>query len=134
MIKNSSKTTKRNEINHIQLEGRALIDRWTKHEEQGDTFYFTPDQLLPGMTDNWRKRGTGQLASDGTFEFVAQPKLRSQAVLIKKLPHGRLSETHDGFIQLTLKIPIDEPVDKVAVIAEEAATAAIALRIYQQNL
>ena len=33
--------------------------------------------------------------TDGTFDFVAKPKVKPQSQLIKKLAHGRVSKTKD---------------------------------------
>jgi len=115
---------------HVQLDGNACIDHWEKRGEQGDSFFFTPDQSNPHTVESWLHRGTAQLMSDGCFEFVAKPMLRSESTLIKKLPHGRLSRTKDGFIQLTLKIRLDEQVDMAEVFREEAELAAVAISKY----
>ena len=42
--------------------------------------------------------------TDGSFHFVPTPRKKSSSITLKKLPHGKLSETADGAIQLTLKI------------------------------
>lgn len=67
-------------------------------------FQFLPDDPIPQRMQSFRSRGIGQQLSDGSFHFVPTPRKKSQTVTIKKLPHGRLSETVDGAIQLTLKI------------------------------
>ncbi len=104
---------------HTQKEGMASYD-------SNQYFTFTPDNPVAGSIHPYRSQGQGQLMSDGTFYFVRKPRLRAQSRLIKKLPHGRLSETKDGAIQLTIKIAVDED-DIPKTIGKEASEAKKAL-------
>ena len=49
-----------------------------------------------------------QRLKNGTFDFITRKRKRSDSILIKKVDHGRLSLTKDGFYQLTLKVPVTE--------------------------
>ena len=64
---------------------------------------------------------------DGTFDFVAKVKPRSQSKLIKKLAHGRVSKTKDNAVQLTLKVYSDEGVNIGKALVKEAREAAAAV-------
>lgn len=97
--------------------GQATCDDGNK------SFFFAPDDPRPGMTSNYRTFGYGQLQSDGTFEFVAKKRPKTQSVLLKKVAHGRLSATADGAIQLTLKVFKRECLDVKSVIINEANEA-----------
>ena len=105
---------------HTQKSGMALYD-------DGDKLFFAPDDPVAGRVTPFRGVGVAQVMSDGTFDFIRQPRLRAQSELIRKLPHGRLSRTKDGAIQLTLKVYQDEGLDIGQAIATEALAAAKAL-------
>ena len=79
----------------------------------------------------FRRHGVAQQMQDGTFDFVAVSKPKSQSELIKKLAHGRLSKTKDGAIQLTLKVFCHERINIAQTLAVESAEGADALVDYQ---
>ena len=91
--------------------------------------------LLMSMEGERRCRdsvqGVAQQLTDGTFDFVSKPRIRSQSELIRKLAHGRLSKTKDGAIQLTLKVFCDEGINIGSALVKEAEEAADALVEYQ---
>lgn len=101
---------------HIQLTGQAFFDG-------GKSFMFVPDDPVPGVTPRFRLTGVAQQMSDGTIDFEPRQRLRSRSVLIKKIAHGRLSATHDGAIQLTLKIFKTEGIDVASVMRRELEEA-----------
>lgn len=101
---------------HIQIVGLAY------YEDNG-SFFFAPDSTVPDQMKSFRRRGTAQQMSDGTFDFVPESKIRSRSKLIKKLAHGRLSETQDGYIQLTLRFKIKDNEDIAEGLLAEAVTA-----------
>ena len=68
-----------------------------------------------------------QQMSDGTFDFVPQPRTKSRSVLIRKLAHGRISKTQDDAVQLTLKFFRTENVVIAQAIMDEAQDAIDAL-------
>ncbi len=108
-------------LSHIQKDGMASYDN-------NRIFTFMPDDVEARDIFPYRSPGTAQLMSNGTFIFVRKPRLRSQSKLIKKLPHGRVSETKDGAVQLTIKIYEDEDVDIVDTIGKEASEAKKAVK------
>lgn len=125
---NSDNNTTNNQFNgcnHVQLGGMA-------HYDERRYFMFAPDYCVPNVVQRVRRMcGVAQQMTDGTFEFVSQPKLRTQSKLIKKLAHGRISLTKDKAIQLTLKVMANENINIAEAIAAEAAEGANALIDYQ---
>ena len=125
---NSDNNTTNNQFNgcnHVQLGGMA-------HYDERRYFMFAPDYCVPNVVQRVRRMcGVAQQMTDGTFEFVSQPKLRAQSKLIKKLAHGRISLTKDKAIQLTLKVMANENINIAEAIAAEAAEGANALIDYQ---
>ena len=125
---NSNNSTNNNHINgcqHVQLGGMA-------HYDERRYFMFAPDYCVPNVVPRVRRMcGVAQQLTDGTFDFVAQPRLRTQSTLLKKLAHGRVSLTKDKAIQLTLKVMRNENINIAETIAAEAAEGANALIDYQ---
>ena len=125
---NSDNNTTNNQFNgcnHVQLGGMA-------HYDERRYFMFAPDYCVPNVVLRVRRMcGVAQQMTDGTFEFVSQPKPRTQSKLIKKLAHGRISLTKDKAIQLTLKVMANENINIAETIAAEAAEGANALIDYQ---
>ena len=98
---------------HIQKNGMAFYD-------DGDKFLFVPDHPAGGSISPFRSQGMGQLLPDGSFDFVRKPRQRAQSKLIRKLAHGRVSETKDGAVQLTLKIGLEEGANIPVILLTEA--------------
>lgn len=125
---NSDNNTTNNQFNgcnHVQLGGMA-------HYDERRYFMFAPDDPVQNTVKRVRRMcGVAQQMTDGTFEFVSQPKPRTQSKLIKKLAHGRISLTKDKAIQLTLKVMANENINIAEAIAAEAAEGANALIDYQ---
>ena len=114
-----------NSCQHVQLGGIAFYD-------ESKYFLFSPDDSVPDKVQRMRRmHGVAQQMTDGTFDFVAQPRVRSQSQLIRKLAHGRVSKTKDGAIQLTLKITANENINIAQAIAVESAEATDAIVKYQ---
>lgn len=110
---------------HVQLEGQAFYD-------ERKYFLFSPLDPAPHQVPRVRRMaGVAQQMTDGTFDFVAKPRRKSQAMLIKKLAHGRVSRTKDGDVQLWLKVSPEESINISQAIATEAQTAAEAIQQYQ---
>ena len=110
---------------HVQLGGMAFYD-------ESKCFLFAPNEHGGGeKVQGFRSQGVAQQLSDGTFDFVVKPRVRSQSELIRKLAHGRLSKTKDGAIQLTLKVFCDEGINIGSTLVKEAEEAADALVEYQ---
>ena len=113
-----------NQCSHVQLGGMAFYD-------ESRCFMFSPDEPVPDVVQRMRRmHGVAQQMTDGTFDFVAQPRTKSQSTLIKKLAHGRVSLTKDNAIQLTLKVMRNENINIAEAIAAEAADAADAIAIF----
>ena len=121
-----SKTTSVSEktIVHIQLTGQGIYD-------DGKYFRFEPEDSDFGVVKPFKGNGSIQLLSDGTLDVVRTIRKRSLSTLIKKLPHGRLSKTMDGAIQLTIKVFLNEEVRISNVLLAETAQALSAYDIYE---
>ena len=114
-----------NSCQHVQLGGIAFYD-------ESKYFLFSPDDSVPDKVQRMRRmHGVAQQMTDGTFDFVAQPRQKTQSKLIRKLTHGRVSKTKDGAIQLTLKITANENINIAQAIAVESAEATDAIVEYQ---
>ena len=114
-----------NGCQHVQLGGMAFYD-------ESKCFLFAPSEHGGGeKVQGFRSQGVAQQLSDGTFDFVVKPRIRSQSELIRKLAHGRVSKTKDGAIQLTLKVFCDEGINIGSTLVKEAEEAAEAVVDYQ---
>lgn len=109
---------------HVQMGGQAFFD-------ERKYFMFTPEDPIVGQVARFRGLGVAQQMPDGTFDFVRKPQLKAKSKLIKKLAHGRASETKDGAIQVTLKVFRNEGVNISETIRMEANEAADAIREWQ---
>ena len=130
MKKEQNKQVNNQQVNnngcqHVQLGGMAFYD-------ESKCFLFAPNEPgVRGKVLGFRSQGVAQQLSDGTFDFVVKPRIRSQSVLIRKLAHGRVSKTKDGAIQLTLKVFCDEGINIGSALVKEAEEAAEAVVDYQ---
>ena len=113
-----------NDCQHVQLGGIAYYD-------DKQYFLFSPDSVNQGVVEAFRRHGVAQQMQDGTFDFVAVSKPKSQSELIKKLAHGRVSKTKDGAVQLTLKVFCHEGINIARTLAVEAEEGAEAVLDYQ---
>ena len=114
-----------NGCQHVQLGGVAFFD-------EGKCFMFSPeDEGVRNKVEGFRSQGIAQQLTDGTFDFVAKPRIRSQSELIRKLAHGRVSKTKDVAIQLTLKVFCDEGINISNTLVKESEEAADAVVDYQ---
>ena len=121
-----SKTTSVSEktIEHIQLTGQGIFD-------DGKYFRFEPEDSDFGVVKPFKGNGSIQILSDGTLDVVRTIRRKPLSTLIKKLPHGRLSKTMDGAIQLTIKVFLNEKVRISNVLLAETAQALSAYDIYE---
>ena len=122
-------TSKRNKVSketieHIQLTGQGIFD-------DGKYFRFEPEDSDFGVVKPFKGNGSIQMLSDGTLDVVRTIRKRSLSTLIKKLPHGRLSKTMDGAIQLTIKVFLNEKVRISNILVTEAAQALAAYAEYE---
>ena len=104
----------------IQVNGQAVF---TSDEKNNEYVQFLPDDPVEEFVKGWRHEGVAQRLRNGTFDFIARPRIRSKATLIKKVTHGRLSATKDGGIQLTLKIFKSEGIPMAETFISEAEEA-----------
>ena len=117
--------TKKTSSQHTQLSGTGVFDN-------NQYFTFNPDAQVNGVVQGFRKRGHGQQLPNGTFSFVAdETSHRSQATMIKKLLHGKVSVTKNGLYQLTLRFDPREKVNYSVAILNEAGEATEALKNYE---
>lgn len=124
-INNSRTNNQFNACEHVQLGGMAFYD-------ESKYFLFSPDDSVPDKVRRMRRmHGVAQQMTDGTFDFVAQPRVKAQSQLIRKLAHGRVSKTKDGSIQLTLKVMPDENINIAEAISVESAEAVDAIVDFQ---
>ena len=138
-IQNMKKNVNNQQVNNQQVNGQQ-VDNGSQHVQLGGMafydeskcFLFAPNEHGGGeKVQGFRSQGVAQQLSDGTFDFVVKPRVRSQSELIRKLAHGRLSKTKDGAIQLTLKVFCDEGINIGNALVKEAEEAADALIEYQ---
>ena len=121
-----SKTTSVSEktIEHIQLAGQGIYD-------DGKYFRFEPEDSDFGVIKPFKGNGSIQLLSDGTLDVIRTIRKKSLSILIKKLPHGRLSKTMDGAIQLTIKVFLNEKAKINNILLAETAQASSAYADYE---
>ena len=89
----------------VQVSGQVAF---AKDENENEYVQFIPDNTEGVMLTSWRREGVVHRLKNGAFDFIARKRKRSDSILIKKVDHGRLSLTKDGFYQLTLKVPVTE--------------------------
>ena len=112
-------------IEHFQLAGQGIYD-------DGKYFRFEPEDRDFGVVKPFKGNGSIQLLSDGTLDVVRTIRKKSLSTLIKKLPHGRLSKTMDGAIQLTIKVFLNEKVKINNILLAETAQASSAYADYEK--
>ena len=125
--KTARKTTSVSEktIEHFQLAGQGIYD-------DGKYFRFEPEDCDFGMVKPFKGNGSIQLLSDGTLDVVRTIRKKSLSTLIKKLPHGRLSKTIDGAIQLTIKVFLNEKAKINNILLAETVQASSAYADYEK--
>lgn len=103
----------------ISINGVAVV---TRDENQRVKFIqFLPnDELTPVLEQPSKTSGQLQILRDAAFDYVAnKPRVRNNALLIRKARHGRLSGTRDHAFQLTLKVFAAEGIDWQRAFVEE---------------
>lgn len=106
--------------NHVQIDGNAYYDN-SKY------FLFTPFDPVPGRVPSFRHPAIIQQMSDGTIDCTVTQRKKCQSILIKKVPHGRISATKDGCIQFTFKMAKMEGLNIADALRAEAISAAEAV-------
>ena len=93
------------------ISGSAVITRDENNRDVSDQF-LPDDEFKPNMEQGSITHGQLQLLRNATFDFVPnKPRVRNNALLIRKARHGRLSGTRDHAFQLTLKVFAAEGID-----------------------
>ena len=77
-------------------------------ENENEYVQFFPDNTENLMLEEWSLEGVAHRLQNGAFNFISRKRKRCDSVLLKKVEHGRLSLTKDGYYQLTLKVPVTE--------------------------
>ena len=103
----------------IFISGSIVV---TRDENQRMKFIqFLPDDEFRSILEQPSKTcGQLQLLRNAAFDYVAnKPRIRNNALLIRKARHGRLSGTRDHAFQLTLKVFATEDSDWQRAFVEE---------------
>ena len=107
---------------HVQITGMAMYDTHEgKHFVQ-----MEPAVPVAGMMEPFSGTGRVMVMSDGSMEAILTHRKRTEATLLQKLPHGRLSLTKRGMVQLTLVFDKEE-LGIPCQLSQEASTAARAI-------
>ena len=103
----------------VSINGVAVV---TRDENLRVKFvqFLPDDELTPVLGQGCKSSGQLQLLRNAAFDYVAnKPRVRSNALLIRKVRHGRLSGTRDHAFQLTLKVFAAEGIDWQRAFVEE---------------
>lgn len=110
---------------NIQLQGMMQID------EERLLLRFDAADTEAGEVRPFKRTGTVQMLSDGTFEYVPCLKKRLRNKQIKKLRHGTVSKTHDDAYLLILRVPACNVYTAANMLMTEAREAAQAIIDYE---
>ena len=111
---------------HVQITGMAMYDTHEgKHFVQ-----MEPAVPVAGMMEPFSGMGRVMVMSDGSMEAILTHRKRTEATLLQKLPHGRLSLTKRGMVQLTLVFDKEE-LGIPCQLAQEASSAAKAIMNFE---
>ena len=101
------------------ISGSAVITR--DENQRVSSIQFLPDdEFTPVLEQPSKTSGQLQMLRNAAFDYVAnKPRVRSNALLIRKAKHGRLSGTKDKAYQLTLKVFATEGIDWQRAFVEE---------------
>ena len=111
---------------HVQITGMAMYDTHEgKHFVQ-----MEPAVPVAGMMEPFSGTGRVMVMSDGSMEAILTHRKRTEATLLQKLPHGRLSLTKRGMVQLTLVFDKEE-LGIPCQLAQEASSAAKAIMNFE---
>ena len=85
-----------------------------------DIQFLPDDEFTPVLEQPGKTSGQLQMLRNAAFDYVAnKPRVRNNALLIRKARHGRLSGTRDHAFQLTLKVFAAEGIDWQRAFVEE---------------
>ena len=105
--------------NSIFISGSAVVTR--DENNRVKLVQFLPDdEFSPVLEMGSKTSGQLQMLRNAAFDYVAnKPRIRNNALLIRKARHGRLSSTRDHAFQLTLKVFASEGIDWQRAFVEE---------------
>lgn len=103
----------------IFISGSAVVTR--DENNRVTNIQFVPDdEFTPVLEQPGKTSGQLQMLRNAAFDYVAnKPRVRNNALLIRKARHGRLSGTRDHAFQLTLKVFASEGIDWQRAFVEE---------------
>ncbi len=103
----------------ISISGSAVVT--IDGNNRMKNIQFLPDdEFTPVLEQPSKTNGQLHLLRTGTFDYVPdKPRVKSNAMLIRKAKHGRLSGTRDDAFQLTLKVFANEGIDWQRAFIEE---------------
>ena len=112
-----------------QITGMAMYDTHDgKHIVR-----LEPAVPITGMMEPFSGTGRVMVMSDGSMEAIVTHRKRSESTLLQKLPHGRLSLTKQGNVQLTLVFDKEE-LGIPCQLSQEASSAARAIMNYEFSI
>ena len=113
----------------IQNLNNQSVHGTANYSQISESFSFHPLLHQAGELPSYKRTGTAQQLTDGSFEFQARPWNKSHAEIIKLLSHGRLTKTVAGDFLLTIRVP-EWKIMPECIIAEDSMDAMNALRDY----
>ena len=103
----------------IYISGSAVVTR-DDNNRMTNIQFLPDDEFTPVLEQPSKTNGQLHLLRTGTFDYVPdKPRVKSNAMLIRKAKHGRLSGTRDNAFQLTLKVFANEGIDWQRAFIEE---------------
>ena len=103
---------------------------FTDGDNQQPYIQFCPEKTEGKVVKTMRGEAWVSVLSSGAYDVAFRKCVRSNANVLKKLPHGSLSETKDGAVQLTIKIFNPYYQDVPQILVDEATEAA---EFYKKN-
>lgn len=104
---------------NIFISGSAVITR-DENNRVTNIQFLPDDEFTPVLEQPGKTSGQLQMLRNAAFDYVAnKPRVRNNALLIRKARHGRLSGTRDHAFQLTLKVFAAEGIDWQRAFVEE---------------
>ena len=95
----------------IFISGSVVVSR-DENNRMANIQFLPDDEFTPVLEQGSKTSGQLQLLRNAAFDYVAnKPRVRNNALLIRKVRHGRLSGTRDHAFQLTLKVFAAEGID-----------------------
>lgn len=103
----------------VFISGSVVVTR-DENNRVTNIQFLPDDEFTPVLEQPSKTSGQLQILRDAAFDYVAnKPRVRNNALLIRKVRHGRLSGTRDHAFQLTLKVFAAEGIDWQRAFVEE---------------